>query len=182
MDPVAAETAFRARVAELGGSILGRYINSDIPVSVRCAKGHESSPTPSNVKQGGGICRTCSGKAWDAFYVVRHADEPRVKFGITSGDPRRRLKDHRQAGYTNIMCVATNLPGTVAPATEKAVKAALRDAGEKPVRGTEYFDTSCIGLIMDVAQHWLADIDSTKHDDPLTGWWSQVAGMEGSER
>ena len=40
--------------------------------------------------------------------------------------------------------------------TENAVKAALALAGAKPIRGTEYFDISCLALILDVAEGWLA--------------------------
>ena len=88
--------------------------------------------------------------------MVTHASEPRVKFGITSGDPRPRLNAHRRSGYSNAARLVTRLPGTVALDTETAVKSALTLAGAKPVHGREYFDVSCLPLINDVADGWLA--------------------------
>jgi hypothetical protein len=35
------------------------------------------------------------------------------------------------------------------------MKTTLAMAGEKPVRGLEYFDISCLALILDVADSWL---------------------------
>jgi hypothetical protein len=67
-----------------------------------------------------------------------------------------RLGEHRRAGYTAVEYVVTSLPGTVALDTEKAVQSALADAGERPVQGKEYFDISCLPLILDVASGWLA--------------------------
>lgn len=92
---------------------------------------------------------------WDVFYVV--TSQVAVKFGITSGDPRPRLSHHRQHGYTTVARLAVGLPGTVAPEAERTVKSALALAGEKPIQGTEYFDASCLPLILDVADAWLAD-------------------------
>jgi hypothetical protein len=91
------------------------------------------------------------------LYVVAHSSDPRVKFGITSGDPGGRLGVHRRNGYTSVIRVVTGLPGTLAPETETAILSALRDAGERPVRGREYFDISCLPLILDVADGWLAE-------------------------
>jgi hypothetical protein len=55
-----------------------------------------------------------------------------------------------------VVRLLTDLPDGTAPDAERAVKVALAMAGEKPVRGTEYFDASCLGLILDVADSWLA--------------------------
>lgn len=66
-------SAFRARVAELGGTVIeAAWLGSKAPHRVRCAAGHESSPTPETaMKTGKGICRTCAGQdsaeAWQAF-------------------------------------------------------------------------------------------------------------------
>ncbi|MGO8959107.1 MAG: hypothetical protein ACLQFR_17330 [Streptosporangiaceae bacterium] len=159
-DPATAEAIFHARLAELGAvSLETQWTGASRPHRIRCAAGHASSPIPANVMSGQGICRTCAGMAWDAFYVVSHAVGHRVKFGITSGDPRPRLRTHRRYGYSEIVLLRTGLAGTLAPDAENAVKAALRDAGEKPVRGMEYFDISCLALILDVATHWLAETE-----------------------
>jgi hypothetical protein len=60
-DPAAAEAAFRARLAELGATLLEpRYLGGHTPHRVRCAAGHECSPRPKDLLRGRGICRTCS--------------------------------------------------------------------------------------------------------------------------
>jgi hypothetical protein len=124
---------------------------------VRCAQGHLNRPTPGNVGQGSGICRFCAGAEWDAFYVV--TGDGIVKFGITTGDGRRRLLIHAGQGYIEVVRLVTGLPGTVALDVENAVKSALTLAAEKPVRGREYFDVSCLALILDIADSWLGTAD-----------------------
>jgi len=104
------------------------------------------------------MCGRCAGKTWDAFYVV--TSRLAVKFGITSGDPRPRLAVHARDGYRQVVKVATNLPPTVAAATERAIISALALAREQPLRGREYFDISCLALILDVADSWLKDIQA----------------------
>lgn len=89
---------------------------------------------------------------WNAFYVVTSPDA--VKFGITTGDARIRLRRHAGDGYKDVRYLATGLPGTTALDTENAVKSALALAGEKPVKGTEYFAVSCLALVLDVATSW----------------------------
>ena len=156
-NPAAAEAAFRARVVELGGTpLFGEWLGNNQPHHVVCVAGHDCYPYPAGVQQGEGVCRKCRGKLWDAFYVVEHEDQHRVKFGVTSGDARPRLADHRVDGYRTVVRLLTGLPDGAAPDAERAVKAALAMAGEKPVRGTEYFDASCLALILDVADSWLA--------------------------
>lgn len=103
-DPHVAEAAFRARVAELGGDVLEPiWLGSGKPHRVLCSEGHECTPTPSAVQRGGGICRMCAGKRWDVFYVVTDEDANTVKFGVTSGDPRPRLKNHARDGFNTIV-------------------------------------------------------------------------------
>ena len=158
-DSVAAEATFRDRLAELGATpLFGEWLGSHQPHAARCAAGHDCRPIPAGVQQGEGVCRKCRGKLWDAFYVVEHEDQHRVKFGVTSGDARPRLKRHRAAGYRTVVRLLTGLPDGAAPDAERAVKAALALAGERPVRGTEYFDASCLGLILDVADSWLGRV------------------------
>lgn len=152
LDPADAEHAFRAGVAELGGVVLGEYRNTDTPVHCRCKAGHDCFPRPHGVRSGEGICRLCVRDEWDAFYVV--TSPAAVKFGVTTGDARIRLRRHAGDGYKDVRYLAVGLPGTTALDTENAVKSALALAGEKPVRGTEYFDLSCLALILDVATSW----------------------------
>jgi hypothetical protein len=83
-----------------------------------------------------------------------------VKFGISNMTGRVRLGKHRRAGYTTIVRLVTGLPGTMARDTESVIVAALAMAGARPVQGREYFDASCLGLILDVADSWLGNSDS----------------------
>jgi hypothetical protein len=61
-DPTDAEIRFCARVARLGGKVIGAYRGGHIPVEVRCAAGHPCAPQPSSVLAGQGLCRTCAGQ------------------------------------------------------------------------------------------------------------------------
>ena len=154
LDSETAAAAFRARLAELGATLLEpRWLGVDKPHRVRCAQGHPCRPWPGSVFRGSGICRFCSCCLPDVFYVVTGGGI--VKFGITSGDPRPRLRDHAANGFASVVRLVAGLPRTLALDAENAVKSALAMAGEKPVRGREYFDVSCVPLIIDVADSWL---------------------------
>ena len=105
------------------------------------------------------MCRTCGiaqpgAKPWDVFYVVTDLAMDRIKFGITSGDPRPRLRTHCADGYRKTVRLLTGLPGTVAPEIETAALAALRLAGVQPIRGREYYDASALALVLDVADNY----------------------------
>jgi len=151
--PKLAEANFRAALAELGATpLFGKWLGAQTPHPVRCANGHECHPYPNGVRKGEGICKSCSW-TWDIFYVV--TGKPGVKFGITSRNPRPRLKEHRADGYPEVVRLATGLAAGLALDTENAVKAALTAAGKTPVRGCEYFDASCLALILDVSDAWL---------------------------
>lgn len=153
-DPAAAEAAFRERLAAIGAvPLYEKWLGAGEPHRVRCAAGHVCYPRPGSVSQGQGVCRVCKGKTWDVFYVVRSDFE--VKFGITSGDPKMRLRKHKGDGFTEVERLTTGLSGDAALDAERAVKAALVLAGERPLRGREYFDISCLALILDVADGWL---------------------------
>lgn len=73
-DSAQAESAFRARVADLGGSVVGEYAGSGTPVDCRCPRGHLCSPRPTNIGRGLGMCRTCARQdpvaAKSAFYAL----------------------------------------------------------------------------------------------------------------
>lgn len=152
-DPVTAEIAFRVRIADLGGTVLEpTWLGSMKPHRVRCEAGHDCKPVPNSVQQGQGICRRCAGSVWDALYVVVNPVLHTLKFGITSGEPRPRLKAHRVAGYTRVEYLATGLPDTQAPDLERAILATLRLAGERPVKGREYYNAHVLTLVMDVIE------------------------------
>lgn len=154
-DPVLAEQEFRARVAELGGTILEpEYLGANVPHRIRCAEGHEGSPRPTHVQSGEGICRRCAGKAWDAFYVVANTEAGLIKFGITSGDPRPRLARHAKDGFKHVLRTLTGLPGSVAPDLERSVMATLRLAGDAPVRGREYYNDRVTAVVLDTVDNF----------------------------
>ncbi|WP_457455698.1 hypothetical protein [Streptomyces sp. TE5632] len=140
-DRKAAEAAFLARLAELDATLLEpRYLGSNVPHRVRCAQGHECRPYPNNLQKGDGLCRACAGKAWDVLYVVADEWGELVKVGITSGDPRPRLADHRrEIGLDRVLRLFTGLPDGVAREVEQQVLAELEVAGVFPVWGRECF-------------------------------------------
>ncbi|MBL0777355.1 hypothetical protein G6541_08340 [Streptomyces albidoflavus] len=51
------------------------------------------------------------------------------------------------------MRVHTGLPADVAPALERMILAALRDAREVPVRGKEYFSGRALPLVLDLVDN-----------------------------
>ncbi len=156
-DPRVAEAAFRARVEALGGEVLEpKWLGNGKPHRIRCREGHECTPSPTSVQRGNGICRLCAGHKWDVFYVVVDEISGTLKFGITSGDPRPRLGIHARDGFDRVVRLYEGLPGDLAPRLERAVRAALRDAREAPVRGREYFPARALGLVLDVVDGWTA--------------------------
>jgi len=152
-DPEDAEARFRQRMEDLGMTVTGTYAGAHVRVSAVCADGHACMAIPHTVRKGAHPCATCGERAWDIFYVVASAGV--VKFGITSRSPERRLGEHAKDGFTTVIRVVTGLAADLAVETEAAILAALADAGEIPVRGREYFDISCLGLVLDVADGWL---------------------------
>lgn len=147
-----AEARFRARVAELGGTLIGSYVDTKTGVPAICAAGHECRPIPHNVMQRQGLCIKCARKEWDALYVV--ASAAAVKFGISNGDSRRRLAEHRRAGYLTVVRLRIGLPSGIAQQIEDTVLATLRLAGSQPLRGREYFDIGALALVLDVVDNY----------------------------
>lgn len=149
-DPVRADKEHRARVTAQGGQcIYTNWRGARVPHDLICAAGHLCSPAPCSVKAGTGICRICSGRAWDVFYVVVDPLKHAVKFGISSGDPRPRLGVHRREGFTDVQLLRCDIPR--ARMIEADTRAVLREAGLVPLRGREYFDISALALILDFA-------------------------------
>ncbi|MFD7661039.1 hypothetical protein [Streptomyces sp. NPDC059788] len=165
-DPKISEAQFRARVAELGGTVLETaWLGVKTPHRVRCAAGHESTPRPTAVQQGGGICRLCMGKTWDAFYVVLDDENQTVKFGITSGDSRPRLATHARDGYHITVRLMRNLPPGAARQVEKATLAALALANVEPVRGHEYFHAAVLPIVLDIADNYPLPPQTVRTDE-----------------
>ena len=155
-DPATAWAEFRRSVAEEhGGTVLEpAWLGNDKPHRCLCAAGHECSPRPTSVQQGKGICRICAYKVWDVFYVLTSPGLYRVKFGITSNDERERFRVHHRDGFDtrNPLRLFTGFPA--ARDLEIAVKTTLELAGERPVKGIEYYDISTLALVLDVADNY----------------------------
>jgi hypothetical protein len=148
----AAEAAFRARVEELGGTVLeDAWLGSGAAHRVRCSNGHECAPRPNSVQQGQGICGRCvpnrTDARWDCFYVV--AGGGAVKFGVTSGDPAHRLRRHAADGLAPVR-VWSALPGTLAWDLERLLLSLLAARSIAPLRGQEYFPESATPEILRV--------------------------------
>lgn len=63
-DSIRLEAEFRARLAELGATLLEpEYLGSDKPHRVLCREQHEGTPRPTDVARGKGVCRTCVRRA-----------------------------------------------------------------------------------------------------------------------
>lgn len=81
-DPATTRAAVFGRVAELGGRVVGPYMDTTTPVHIVCADGHDCYPRPSGILQGQGVCRTCAGKdpaaAKASFYFRISAMSARV--------------------------------------------------------------------------------------------------------
>jgi hypothetical protein len=151
-DPATAEAAFRRAVAAQGAEALfSKWLGSGRHHEIRCANGHQAFPRPNDIQQGHSLCGQCEAPSHSVFYVLEHDTKPVVKFGITSRDGRHRLGSHRVHGYVRVRLLVTELPEGVARNAENAVKSALAMAGEKPVRGREYFGSHCLALILDIA-------------------------------
>lgn len=154
-DPIASEARFRERLAELGAApLFEHWAGSNRPHRVRCSVGHESTPRPSDVFQGNGICRKCAHRDWDVFYLVVNDEQRRIKFGISTGDGRPRLRTHRASGYKRVVRLLTQLPGDVALEMEQAVRSTLRLAREVPEQGREYFGIHVLGTVLDIVDNY----------------------------
>jgi hypothetical protein len=155
-----AEQDFLARLESLGAVPLYEAWQGVMhPHHIQCNAGHDAYPTPNNVQRGQGICRYCVSKIWDTFYVVRHDTHPWVKFGITSGDPKPRLGDHRRTGYSIILGLFTDLPGTIAPDLERELIRALKYEGYYCLRGREYYELEALPRIVEVVNSRIPEKD-----------------------
>ncbi len=59
--PKQKEEEFREKVAQQGGTVLGKYNGKDGPIACICREGHLCHPQPCNLRRGGGICIICAG-------------------------------------------------------------------------------------------------------------------------
>lgn len=155
---LAARDQFTAWATDNGYTLAGdfEWAGTLRTYAATCPQGHACDPSPTHVFQGIGGCPACRGKFWDAFYVVKHPKADVIKFGITSGDPRPRLKDHARDGFTEELLVYRNLEERTAPDLERELMVLLKLAGIEPVRGREYFPAGAENVVLAVATDWLA--------------------------
>jgi len=60
-DPETAKQNFYKRIKELGGEVIGKYVNTNTRVQCKCKNGHDCYPLPTNIQRGQGMCIICSG-------------------------------------------------------------------------------------------------------------------------
>jgi hypothetical protein len=60
-DPETAKQNFYNNIKNLGGIVIGEYINSSTPVECICQNGHSCNPSPHYIQRGHGMCRICAG-------------------------------------------------------------------------------------------------------------------------
>lgn len=58
--PIQAEQIFRELVNNLGGIVIGQYINTDTRIHCQCNKGHDCYPDPDHLKSRGTFCIICT--------------------------------------------------------------------------------------------------------------------------
>jgi hypothetical protein len=160
--PAESERRFRAAIAALGGTCPGTWAGSTAKIHCVCPLGHDCYPQPWSVMSGQGMCRTCGivtliTGTWDVFYIVRKPGTGEIKFGISSGNPRPRLRTHYGDGYREQVLVLTDLPGTLAPEIESGAIAALALAGIKPLRGREHYGAEALAVVLDIADNYPRD-------------------------
>ncbi|MFE3577851.1 hypothetical protein [Streptomyces vinaceus] len=151
---------FQGLVAKQGGTVAEPvWLGNKGQHRVVCKEGHACVVRPNNVQQGGSICRTCAYKVWDVFYVVANDQAHAVKFGVTSHDPRARLRFHQADGFGRVLQTISDFPDAFP--LERAILARLRMASLSPIRGREYYDLAALPLIMDAIEDWPAGPSSS---------------------
>jgi hypothetical protein len=157
-DPDLAFADFKARLARLpipitlDPSETGWHLNQQT-YQAHCAESHPCLPMPNRIKNGRGGCDICANKYSDVFYVVTGPNG--LKFGITSGDPRSRLNDHKRisgGGYDTTVRLWTGLrPFGRAREVELDLKDALAGRCHHALPGTkEYFLAASLPLVLRV--------------------------------
>jgi len=157
-DPNLALADFRARLARLPIPIMldaseTRWHLNQETYHAHCAEGHPCLPMPNRIKNGRGGCDICANKYSDVVYVMTGSNG--LKFGITSGDPRPRLNDHKRisgGGYETTVRLWTGLrPFGWAREVELNLRDGLADRDHHALPGTkEYFPAASLPLVLRV--------------------------------
>lgn len=142
-------------VSKQGGAVLeAKWLGNYSFHAVRCANGHTNLIKPINLSTEKDICRSCTARAFDAFYVLSNPALLRIKFGITHGNARARLNAHKTEGFSCIERLLVKLPGGVASTLERLCLSVLDDAKWTPVRGREYFDIAALPTVLDIVDNY----------------------------
>ncbi len=154
-DPATAEAEFRATVARFGGTVIGAWKNSRTRVEIRCAAGHPCAPRPTNLADGRGLCGICAltRNGANCLYIVLNPAAQQAKYGVTN-NPTKRLGQHRNYGYTEVVRLLEELPGDTAPLMEQHILSALRLAGKSPSHGREFFSAHDLATVLDIIDRY----------------------------
>lgn len=157
-DSKAARLAFIQWIADNGYTLSEpfEWKGVELGYAATCPQGHACAPWPISSGQGRGGCGACKGKVWDAFYVVHNVEASTVKFGITSGNPKPRLADHRRAGFTAVLRVFAGLPEGEARGLEQQLLKVLHCAGVQPLQRREYFPDATLNVVLPFVDEWLS--------------------------
>lgn len=120
-----------------------------------CPNGHECRPNPGHVRKGVGGCAACKNKVFDVFYVVTNPDAGVLKFGVTSGDPAPRLRDHRKHGYSEVVRLFRGMGQGEAATLERELLRLMACGSVPPVKGREYFPLTALNTVLYVADEWV---------------------------
>ena len=143
------------RAREQGVRFLDEPVRDATMVRAQCLDdecSHQWVVRAGHVVAGHG-CPECSARVFSdklpgRLYLVENPDEGQVKVGKTN-DADRRLADHRQDGFTNVLWISDECLGALISDAERDALGAMRARGLKPVRGREYFALSRTFLVAD---------------------------------
>jgi hypothetical protein len=77
--PVQSEENFLKAIAEMKGTVVGKYRYSDIPVECICSKGHKCQPRPAGIQQGQGMCSKCRQSHGERL-ITKFFDELKISY------------------------------------------------------------------------------------------------------
>jgi len=153
MNPLAARASFLMAVAAQGGTLVegAVYVNTHTPVQLICAKGHRCSPSPTSVRQGGGVCRACAGQdpilAEFEFLAALDAFGARLAKGAVYVDSTKPIKvicakghkcSPRPSGVQRGRGICLTCAGMDPAATKEAFLAEVAACGATLAEGSNY--------------------------------------------
>jgi very-short-patch-repair endonuclease len=89
--PIQAAGEFHETIKRLGGTVVGKYMKSNVPVLCLCAQGHECSPQPTHIRRGQGMCRSCAPSSYGELTTTKALDLLTLSF-----TPEFRFKPDRK--------------------------------------------------------------------------------------